>query len=112
MSKQKTELKIGRYVRLIGEDDLVLDNGACIQVITQHGPYRDRSYAPLIMSKKMFKELKSLLFIYKDEEKTVKANAQYEKPFLTYYRFDIERMCKAGYPVKAISTKGDNSEKE
>lgn len=103
MSKQKIELKIGRYVRLIGEDDLILDNGAVVQVTTQHGPCRKRSCSPLIMSKKMLKELKSLLFIYKDEEKTIKANAKYEEPFLTYYRFDIERMIKAGYPVKIIS---------
>lgn len=110
MCKPKIELKIGRYVKLIGENDLILDNGAVIQVTTQHGTYSNWSYAPLIMSKKMFKELKSLLFIYVDEEKTAKANAQYEKPFLTYYRFDIERMIKAGYPAKIISTKGDNNE--
>lgn len=110
MDKPKIELKIGRYIRLIDEDDLVLDNGAVVQVTTQYGPCRNRSCAPLIMSKKMFKELKSLLFIYKDEEKTIKANAQYEEPFLTYYRFDIERMIKAGYPAKIISTKGDNNE--
>lgn len=100
MCKSKIELKIGRYIKFISEDDLILDNGAVVQVITQYGPCRRWSCAPLIMSKKMFKELKSLLFIYKDEEKTAKANAQYEKPFLTYYRFDIERMIKAGYPVK------------
>ena len=44
------------------------------------------------MSKKLFKELKNLCFIFVDEERTKKANEPYDKPFLTYYRFDIDRM--------------------
>lgn len=84
----KIEMKINRYVKCIGEDDLILDNGTCIQVVTQEGP--------LPMSKKLFKDLKTCVFIYIDEKLTEKANKPYKNPFLTYYRFDIDKMIKSG----------------
>ena len=96
----KIEMKINRYVKCIGKDDLILDNGACIQVVTQgswsHG-YSD--YAPLLMSKKLFKDLKTCGFIYIDEKLSEKANEPYKNPFLTYYRFDIDKMIKNGYSI-------------
>ena len=90
----KIEMKINRYVKHIGKDDLILDNGACIQVTTQKGAWIEWDYAPLIMSKKLFKDLKTCGFIYVDKAKTNKANEKYKH--LTYYRFDIERMIKSG----------------
>jgi hypothetical protein len=51
------------------------------------------------MSKKLFKDLKTCGFIFIDKEKTDNANKKYKTPFLTYYRFDIDRMIKAGYKV-------------
>ena len=51
------------------------------------------------MSKKLFKQLKDCNFIFVDKEKTEKANEKYKNPFLTYYRFDIDKMIKNGYPI-------------
>lgn len=93
---QKIEMKINRYVKHIGKDDLILDNGSCIQVTTQKGVFADYNYAPLIMSKKLFKQLKDCGFIYVDKEYTDKANSKYKKPFLTYYRFDVDAMIRSG----------------
>ena len=86
-------------MKLIGKNDLIFDNGACIQVTTQKGSFGDYSFSPLIMSKKLFKNLKTRGFIFVDEERTKNANATYEKQFLTYYRFDIDRMIESGYEV-------------
>lgn len=95
----KIEMKIGRYIRHIGENDLILDNGACIQIITQTGKWNMWYASPLIMSKKLFKELKTCGFIFIDKNRTDKANEQYKNPFLTCYRFDIDRLIKNGYPI-------------
>ena len=92
-------MKINRYIKAIGKDDLILDNGACIQVTTQYGSWSEWSYAPLCMSKKLFKDLKTCGFIFVDEEETKKANAPYKNPFLTYYRFDIDKLISNGYEV-------------
>ena len=92
-------MKIGRYLRHIGENDLILDNGACIQITTQTGKWNMWYASPLIMSKKLFKELKTCAFIFIDKEMTDKANKQYKNPFLTYYRFDIDRLIKNGYQI-------------
>lgn len=86
----KVKIKIGRYVKNIGEDDLILDNGSIIQVITQY----DNSGAPLRMSKKLFKELNMINFIYLDEEKTNKTNEKFK-----YYKFNIDDFIKHGYEV-------------
>jgi hypothetical protein len=99
MSDRKIKMKIGRYEKHIGKHDLILDNGACIQVVTQRGAWGMWDYAPLTMSKKLFKDLKKLCLIFVDEEKTKKANERYKKPCLTYYRFDIDRMIESGYEV-------------
>ena len=92
----KVEMKINRYIKHIGKDDLILDNGACIQVTTQRGAWGRWDYATLIMSKKMFNELKKFNFIYLDEETTKRANERYDKPWLSYYRFNIDNMIKSG----------------
>ena len=97
MDDKKIEMKIGRDIKYIDKDDLILDNGACIQVTTQTGASLGWGhFAYLKMSKKLFKDLKTCAFIYVDEAKTRKANEPYEKPFLTYYRFDIDQMIQSG----------------
>lgn len=97
MTDKKIEIKIGRYIKYIDKDDLILDNGSCIQVTTQTGAWLGWGrYAYLTISKKLFKDLKTCAFIFVDEEKTKKANEPYDKPFLTYYRFDIDQMIKSG----------------
>lgn len=92
----KIEMKINRYIRLIGKDDLILDNGACVRVMTQRGAWGDWHYTPLTMSKKMFNELKKFDFIYLDEEKTKQENKHYKEPWLFCYRFNIDKMIKSG----------------
>lgn len=97
MAEQKIKMKINRYIKTIGENDLILDNGSCIQVVTQNGACVGFGhYACLGMSKKLFRDLKTCGFIFVDEKTTKKANAPYQKPWLTYYRFDIDRMIKSG----------------
>ena len=98
---RKIRLKIGRKVYAVGENDLILDNGAVIQITTILIRDRWSSYS-LKMSKKLFKDLKACVFIFKDEKLTRDANLQYDKPFLTYYRFDIDKMIKNGYKVVGI----------
>lgn len=93
----KIEMKINRYIKHIGENDVILDNSACIQVTTQQGSWGGWGFAPLTMSKKMFRQLKTCGFIFVDKEKTDKARRKF--PFVTYYRFDIDRMIKNGYPI-------------
>jgi hypothetical protein len=100
MSNKKIIMKINRYTKHIGKDDLILDNGSCIQVTTQTGASLGwGQFSYLQMSKKLFKDLKTCGFIFVDEIKTKKANEPYDKPFLTYYRFDIDRMITNGYEV-------------
>ena len=99
---QTIEIKINRYIKHIDKNDLILDNGSCIQVLTQTGSRGLYGYAPLIMSKRLFKELKNLQFIFVDKEKTESTNS--DKFCLTYYRFDIDRMIQMGYPV--VNDKG------
>ena len=99
MKDKKVLMKINRYIKPIGSKDLILDNGSCIQVTTQCGSWGNYSYAPLAMSKKLFKHLKTCSCIFVDEELTKKANEGYKNPFLTYYRFDIDRLISNGYEV-------------
>jgi len=94
---QTIEIKINRYIKHIDKNDLILDNGSCIQVLTQTGSRGLYGYAPLIMGRKLFKELKDCQFIFVDEEKTENTNS--DKSCLTYYRFNIDRMIQMGYPV-------------
>lgn len=93
----KVEMKINRYIKQIGKDDLILDNGACIQVVTQNGARGEYGFGALIMSKKQFKELMKFDFIYPDVSLTKKANEKYGKPVLCYLRFDIDKMIANGY---------------
>lgn len=101
----KIEMKINRYINHIGKDDLILDNGACVQVTTQRGAWGTWDYTILQMSKKLFKDLKKRGLIFVDEKETEKKNKPYENPWLTYYRFDIDRMIENGY--KVVSDDGE-----
>lgn len=96
---RKVKLKIGHYEKLIGKNDLIADNGACYNVITQRGRFVNWSYQPLMMSKKLFNDLKRLEFIYVDENKTKEARLRTGMSGLTYYRFDIEKFIKFNYEV-------------
>lgn len=89
------ELKIGHYTFKITEKDLVLDNGSCAQVITQKIFKGWNSYAP-VMSKKMFREMKNLRFLYTNDDLKEQCHKAHGD-FCTYYAFDIQAMLRAGY---------------
>lgn len=95
MTDKKTKLKIGRQIYNIGAKDIIMDNGAIVQLITQKGPFRDYSYTVPTLSKKLFKDLKTCCFIFEDQELAKK----YSNLKLVYYRFNIERMIEMGYEV-------------
>lgn len=99
MSEKKVVIKINRYIKKIGKNDLVLDNGSIIQVITHHGAWAQYGYAPLIMSKALFTALKKLDVLYLDVKKTKENSNGFNPPKLFYFRFDIEKMERMGYEV-------------
>lgn len=88
------DLKIGRNTYNIDENDIVMDNGACIQVITKMTGAAWREH-PVIMSKKLFCDLRKVGFLYTDEELKDVAKKKYHS--VTLYKFDVERMKQAGY---------------
>lgn len=95
MADKKIKLKIGRKVYNIGTNDILMDNGVSVQLITQNGPFRDWTYTVPVLSKKLFKDLKACCFIFEDQELTKK----YSNLKLVYYRFNIERMIEMGHEV-------------
>jgi len=95
MTNKKIKFKIGRKVYNIGANDILMDNGALVQLTTQNGPFRDWTYTVPVLSKKLFKDLKTRCFIFEDQELTKK----YSNLKLVYYRFNIERMIEMGYEV-------------
>ena len=99
MSKKKIVMKINRYIKKIGEDDLILDNGSVIQVTTQTGAFSGYHYGAMIMSKKLFNELKKFDLIFLDVAKTKQANPNINPPRLFYFRFNIEKLERMGYEV-------------
>jgi len=50
-------LKIGRKEYPITEKDKFLDNGACVTLLTQHGPWGEWSYTVPILSQKAIREI-------------------------------------------------------
>lgn len=95
-------LKIGRNVVNITENDIVVDNGTCIQVITRiiadYSEYPPQKH-PLRMSKKLFKELKKYGFLYTDDILKNIAKSRYHSNNIVLYKFNIEEMAASGYDV-------------
>lgn len=86
------KLKIGRDIYKLDNTDIVMDNGAVIQVITKEvGSAWNRS--PLRMSKKLFNDLKNIGYLYTDEKLAEYAKRKYSVP-VVLYRFDIDKMSK------------------
>ena len=86
------KLKIGRYEYNIGKEDLILDNGACYQVITQkvkgNGMYRNTS--PKI-SKKLFNLLIDNNCVYTNKELTNIAKERFISNCILY-KFDLKKL--------------------
>lgn len=90
------ELKVGRNIINIDDNDLILDNGACYQIITKEIGTGFRKSVPA-MSKKLFNELKKLQFIFTSDGLKLLAEKRYGYTGMTYWKFNIDKMKKAGY---------------
>ncbi len=89
---ETVELKIGRYIYEVNENDLIFDNGCCLQLWTKEVPGTsfnayNKGLKPQL-SKKLASDLKktNLIYLYK------KINNME-----SYWKFDIDRMKKMGY---------------
>ena len=86
------ELKIGRNIYNVDERDLLLDNGACFQlIIPSYGIGLDSQSLPQL-SKKLVKDLKKSNAIYTNDNLKMAAEARYGCSGMTFWKFDIEKM--------------------
>lgn len=90
------KLKVGRNILDIDENDLILDNGACYQIITKEVGYAFNHYSP-VMSKKLFNELKKCELIFTSEGLQQAAIKKYGSSDLTFWKFNVNRMKEMGY---------------
>ena len=90
------KIKVGRNILDIDENDLILDNGVCYQIITKEIGYGFQKSTP-IMSKKLFKELKKFELIFTNEQLLKHAKKTYNLSNVTFWKFNIKRMQEMGY---------------
>lgn len=90
------ELKVGRNILNINENDLILDNGACYQIITKQIRSGFNKVTP-VMSKKLFADLKKCELIFTSEELRLVAIQKYGNHVKTYWKFNVEKMEEMGY---------------
>ena len=93
------KLKVGRDIIELDNKDLILDNGACYQIVTQKVRKGFDSHYPK-MSKKLFNDLKNLEVIFTSEGLRQDAINKYGSSVITYWKFNIERMQKLGYLIQ------------
>jgi len=86
------KLKVGRGIFNIDENDIIMDNGACYQLITKEIGHGWNKYPPRV-SKKMFKDLKTVGFIFTNDKLDKYAKERYSVK-VTLYKFNIEAMKK------------------
>lgn len=89
------KLKVGRNIIELDEKDLILDNGACYQIVTKKVGGFDWHYP--VMSKRLFHDLKKLELIFTSEGLKQDAIKKYGTSVITYWKFNIEGMQKLGY---------------
>ena len=77
------DLKVGRNILDINEKDIILDNGACYQIITKEAGKLWETYSP-IMSKKLFDRLNRCGAVYTIEK--------YHTNSCTFWAFNIEKL--------------------
>lgn len=90
------KLKVGRNILDIDENDLILDNGACYQIITKEIGKAFSRYPP-VMSKKLFNDLKKCELIFTSEGLRRDAIKRYGNSVITYWKFNVDRMKEFGY---------------
>ena len=78
---------LGRHEVEVNDEDVVLDNGCCVQVITRYYTTGRFDKTTPRISKKLFNEFlkKNCLILFKENE--------YGK----YYHFDTNRLFEEGY---------------
>lgn len=90
------KLKVGRDIIEVDDKDLILDNGACYQIVTKKIRKGFYNYYPK-MSKKLVNDLKKLELIFTSEKLKQDAAKRYGSSIMAYWKFNIERMQKLGY---------------
>lgn len=90
------KLKVGRNVFDIDDNDLVLDNGACYQIITKEIRKGFDRITPK-MSSKLFNDLKKRELIFTNEGLRQAAIEKYGNFVVAFWKFDVDQMKKTGY---------------
>lgn len=90
------QLKVGRNILNIDDNDLILDNGVCYQIITKQISNGLNKATP-VMSKKLFSDLKKCDLIFTSEGLRLAAIQKYGNHVQTYWKFNIERMKDLGH---------------
>lgn len=89
-------LKVGRNVFDIDDNDLILDNGACYQIITKEIRKGFDRITPKISSK-LFNDLKKCELIFTSEGLRQAAIEKYGNSVVAFWKFDVDQMQKMGY---------------
>ncbi len=90
------KLKVGRNVFDIDNNDLILDNGVCYQIITKEIRKGFDRIIPKISSK-LFNDLKKYELIFTSEGLRQAAIEKYGNSVETFWKFNIDQMQKMGY---------------
>jgi len=90
------KLKVGRNILDIDDNDLILDNGACYQIITKRIGFGFNESIP-VMSKKLFADLKKCELIFTSEGLRQAAIEKYGNSVVAFWKFNIDKMQKMGY---------------
>ena len=90
------KLKVERNILEIDEHDLILDNGACYQIVTKKVGLGFNEFIP-VMSKKLFGDLKKCKLIFTNEELQKVAIEKYGNHGVTFWKFNVNKMREMGY---------------
>jgi hypothetical protein len=84
-------MKFGRNIVNIGETDLILDNGACYQIVTSAVGGFGKEVHPIV-SKVLFRQLKTCGMVYTNETLKELARKHYRAAddSCTYWKFNME----------------------
>mgnify|MGYP000360268860 FL=1 len=85
------DLKVGRDILDINEKDIILDNGACYQIITKEVGKLCETYSPII-SKSLFSKLNKCGAVYTNEMLKKKAFERYHINSCTFWAFDMKKL--------------------
>lgn len=85
------DLKVGRNILDINEKDIILDNGACYQIITKEVGKLCETYSPII-SKSFFSKLNKCGAVYTNEMLKKKAFERYHINSCTFWAFDMKKL--------------------